>query len=538
MFLEKYLEPLNFCTENFKRLLDADNPTVQKIVEKGLLLYRQGFVSQVKIDNNSLTGIVQDVTPVKVVLDLTFIQNSTCTCSGNGFCRHQLALFFYLLGQTGKISSWLTEWRRPVKKALELKNLQLMKASDLLQDSEKNETNYIEWITSFNESFDALIGENSDKAYTIAEMYYLYIRKLKNSAPFQSEWKLLYLLIGHVYTFKKMLLLSRECRHSIDTINRYYRHIYHDLLNGVEENINRLANFTLPFDFDSFLESLKEECNDILAINPDITFECIQIYRMLWTNTFTKKQWQQNESARLKGTEASSFSEKVASAHLHILLREDKQAIEIIRLLKIDIVPYMIYWIDYFNSRKAWNRLEQYLYVYIQPLKTYLSYENDDFDYCHEFSIMAIKSVTPFCEAKNRNDLLEKTYMQTLPFSFRHYENFLYENEYLDKWIDLYTYMGFGIDMLDKLQIKMLQQYDQSLLLSLYHRSVQEHINLKTREHYRIAVRQLKKLRTLYKKLKKQKEFDRFLTITLERTKRLRAFQEECKKGKLIHAEN
>jgi hypothetical protein len=397
MFLEKYLEPLNFCSENFKRLLDADNPHVQKIVEKGLLLYRQGFVSQVKIDNNSLTGIVQDVTPVKVTLDLTFIQDSSCSCFGDGFCRHQLALFFYLLGQTGKISSWLGDWRKPIKKTLDIKNLQLMKASDLLQGSETNEANYTEWITNFNESFDVLIGANSDKAYTIAEMYYLYIRKLKNSAPFQNEWRLLYLLIGHAYAFKKMLLLSRDQKHSIETINRYYRHIYHDLLNGVEENINRLANFTLPFVFDSFLEKLKEECNEILTINPDITFESIHIYRMLWTNLFTKKQWQQDELERLIGDEASSFTEKVASTHLQILLREDKQAIETIRLLKTDIVPYMIYWIDYFNSRKAWNRLEQYIHAYVQSVKAFLSFENDDFDYCHEFSIMAIKSVAPFC---------------------------------------------------------------------------------------------------------------------------------------------
>ncbi|MFT8322090.1 MAG: SWIM zinc finger family protein [Bacillus sp. (in: firmicutes)] len=538
MFLEKYLEPLNTCAENFKILLDAENPTIQKIVEKGLLLYRQGFVSQVKIDNNAITGIVQDVTPAKVSLDLTFIQMSSCTCFANGFCRHQLALFFFLLGQTGKVSTWMTEWREPIKKPMDLKNLQLMKASDLLQDSDAKEPEYKDWVKGFNESFDVLIGENSHKTYTITEMYYIYIRKLKSGTPFQNEWKLLYLLIGHVYTFKKMLLLSRTLEHSSETINRYYRHIYHDLLNHVEENINKLANFTLPFAFDAFLESLKDEVVDILTINANIKFESIHLFRMLWTNIFTKKQWHQEELARLMTKKTTFFTEKVASIHLQIILREDKQALETIRLLQIEIVPYMIYWIDYFNSRKAWNRLEPYIHAYIQLLKPYLSSENDDFDYCHEFSIMAIKSITPFCETKNRNDLLERIFMQTLPFSFQHYESYLYENGYLDKWIDLFTYMGIGIDMLDKFQIKTIQQYDQSLLLSLYHRSIQEHINLKSREHYRIAVRQIKKLRTLYKKRKMQKEFDRFLTLTLERTKRLRAFHEECRKGKLIHAEN
>lgn len=536
MFLDKYREPLNNCAESFLRMLDPNNPNTQKAVDKGLLLYRQGFVSQVKIDNETVTGAVQDVTPVKVILDLNFIQTSSCTCSTEGICRHQLALFFYSLGLVGKISTWMANWRKPNKRPVRLENLPLMRASDLLQDNNKDEPDYTEWITLFNESFDSLIAARGQKAYTITEMYYIYTRKLKSNAPFQNEWKLLYLLVGNVYTFKKFLLLSKTLNHSAETINRYYRHIYHDLLTGIEEIIYKLANFTLPFSFDQFLEKLKEECSDILILNPIIKFESIQIYRMLWTNLFTKKQWQLNEIASLTTASSDLFAEKVAIIHLRILLKEDQQAISIIRSLQTDIVPYMIYWIDYFNSRKAWNRLEPYILAYIQPLKEYLAMEYEDKDYCQEFSIIAIKSITSFCEAKNRPDLLERAYMQTLPFSFRHYENFLYENQLFDKWIDLFTYMGMGIDELDKHQVKKLQEYDQSLLLSLYHRSIQEHINLKTRDHYRIAVRQIKKLRTLYKKLKKPHEFERFLILTLERTKRLRAFQEECKKGKLIHA--
>lgn len=538
MFLDKYIEPLNYCAENFMQILDANNSSTQKAVEKGLLLYRQGFVSQVKIDNEAVTGTVQDVIPVKVILDLNFIQASSCTCYTEGICRHQLAVFFYFLGLAGKVSKWIADWRKPNKKPLELKNLKLMRASDLLQDNETNEPDYTEWITSFNESFDSLIAAESQKAYTITEMYYIYNRKLKSNAPFQNEWKLLYLLVGNVYTFKKFLLLSKTLNHSAETINRYYRHIYHDLLTGIEEIIYKLANFTFPFSFDQFLERLKEECSDILTLNPIIKFESIQIYRMLWTNLFTKKQWQLDETTRLTASNSNSFAEKVAIIHLKILLKEDQKAIDTIRSLQTSIIPYMIYWMDYFNSRKAWNRLEPYVIAYIHPLKDYLFNEYDDIDYCHEFSIMTIKSIAPFCEAKNRPDLLEKAYIQTLPFSFRHYETFLYENELFDKWIDLFTYMGMGIDQLDKYQIKKLQEYDQSLLLSLYHRSIQEHIDLKTREHYRIAVRQIKKLRTLYKKLKKSNDFERFLTLTLERTKRLRAFHEECRKGKLIYANN
>jgi sulfur transfer protein SufE len=59
---------------------------------------------------------------------------------------------------------------------------------------------------------------------------------------------------------------------------------------------------------------------------------------------------------------------------------------------------------------------------------------------------------------------------------------------------------------------------------------------VKNREHYKEAVRKLKKLRMLYKKLKRLSEWEEFLDILMTRTKRLRAFHEECRKGKLIDA--
>lgn len=134
MLLEKYLEPVNFCAENLMNLLDANDPQMKKVVEKGLLLYRQSFVYQVKFSNELVTGMIQDVTPVRATLDLDYVQQSSCTCHAEGFCRHQLALFFYLLAQVGKVSTWLENWRKPIENAEMLKNLGIMRASDLLKE--------------------------------------------------------------------------------------------------------------------------------------------------------------------------------------------------------------------------------------------------------------------------------------------------------------------------------------------------------------------------------------------------------------------
>ena len=539
MFPEKYFEPLNSFAENLMHTLDATNPEMQRVVEKGLMLYRQSFVSQVKFSNEFITGIVQDVTPVRVTLDLEVINNSNCTCQSGALCRHQLALFFYLLAQVGKVSTWLEAFRKPIRKTPDLRSLGLKRASDLLKDKQEDQVpTYENWMEGLKENFLSLIEANSDKVYMIAEMYHIYMRRIKANTPLQTEWKLLYLVIAQVFTFRQLLILSKQLDHSTQTINRYYRHILYDLLNGIENDLYKLSNFTFPFAFDDFLTKMRKDNGDILHIQSKLDFEPVQLYRILWTDLFTNKNMRQKElENRLNEEDTANFSEKVGIIHLQFLLKKDEEAIKRIHSLSTSITAYMLYWIDYLTARRDWKRMDDYISIFIQELKNFLAAEEDD-DFCQEFTSMAIKAITAYCKAQNKEDLLEKAYIQTLPYSFRKYDDFLYSSNQLEKWIDLYTLMGYGIDYLGKDQIKKLQEFDSSLLLSLYHRSIQEHIDGKNREHYRIAVRQLKKLRTLYKKQKKQQEFERFLQVILERTKRLRAFHEECRKGKLIHAED
>lgn len=61
-----------------------------------------------------------------------------------------------------------------------------------------------------------------------------------------------------------------------------------------------------------------------------------------------------------------------------------------------------------------------------------------------------------------------------------------------------------------------------------------EAIEERNRKAYRRAVRYLKKLRTLYKRLKRTDEWDAFIIHIANLHSRLRALQEELRKGKLI----
>ena len=95
---------------------------------------------------------------------------------------------------------------------------------------------------------------------------------------------------------------------------------------------------------------------------------------------------------------------------------------------------------------------------------------------------------------------------------------------------------AFNLIPISSDRIKILQNNAPEVLLPLYHQAIQADIDGKNRTYYKQAVRKLKKLRTLYKKMKRLDDWNDYFDILLTRTKRLRAFQEECKRGKLIDA--
>lgn len=82
--------------------------------------------------------------------------------------------------------------------------------------------------------------------------------------------------------------------------------------------------------------------------------------------------------------------------------------------------------------------------------------------------------------------------------------------------------------------LKDIEKEAPEAALPLYHLAATEAIEERNRKSYRRAVRYLKKLRTLYKRLKRTDEWDAFIIHIANLHSRLRALQEELRKGKLI----
>ncbi|EIJ80360.1 hypothetical protein PB1_08362 [Bacillus methanolicus PB1] len=530
---DHYREMLEFAARDFQKMLRAEAAEDANIVQKGMILYRQGMVYKMKLEDEAVFASVQDAAPVDVRLDLNFLEASGCSCPAAGFCRHQLAAFFQAYSNIGSVADWIEEWRRPIKEKSFASTWGLERAKDLLKRNTKLEASYENWIRAFEESFDSIMnGKGEPRPYVVLELFQIYMKRVKASTPVEQEWKTLYELISSVFSFLKLTEVSEKYGHTDD---RYYRHVFHSLIEGAEAAIYRLSVHSMPFAFDEFIENLKDITEDLLFVPEFIEYEGVQLYRVLWTNLFKQSKWREDERSSL--TELvkrnGSLPPAIALAHLNILSRKDEEAIFELQRIGKDAAPYMIYWLELLTEQKAWTRMTPYVEFFILQLnrytKTLIGYHKR-----RDFTNLALAVLTPFCVESGRYDLYERALLQTLPYSYGEYEELLFRQGRLEKWGELQSYIGFDVSDLPADRIKTVQKEKPEILLPLYHQSVVRNIELKNRANYREAVRHLKKLRTIYKKMKRPEDFETFMAELMKKTKRLRAFQEECKRGKLI----
>jgi hypothetical protein len=79
--------------------------------------------------------------------------------------------------------------------------------------------------------------------------------------------------------------------------------------------------------------------------------------------------------------------------------------------------------------------------------------------------------------------------------------------------------------------IRKIEAKQSSLLLPHYHHTVEVAILQKNRDAYKHAVKALKKLQLIYKKLKQTERWDRYINWIKSHYSRLSALQEEITKG-------
>jgi hypothetical protein len=534
-------ERIELLSEEIKDLFHPHAADDVKLIQKGLMLYRQGMVKQLQIWNAQITAMVQDVTPCHVKLNFARLSFSTCTCPHEGLCRHQLAVFFAAFSRVGSVADWVTEWREPMKEKNDVASWGLQKAKDLIKANGAMKPDYRRWVESFEVSFDTILNSKKySSPFIIAELFNIYERRIRASAPVEQEWRLLYEMVGIVVSFKKLAVLTEDSGFAEDVVRRAYLSVFHNLIEDADELVLKIGVQSLPFDFDAFILQLKDDVFELLTAASGLEQERIYLYRLLWTNLFKKKEWREQEiltiNERLKSLEdwENPTPLMIAGIHIGILQQKDELALELIHKMDDKVItPYLLHWIDLLSQSKAWKRVGPFIELFSTKLKGYLDFLRA-YHSCASFTRSSLKAVSAYVSENGKVELYEKMMLATLPYSYTEYEYMLFERKQYDKWGDLQAFMGWNFYDLPRDRVKVIEKEKPEVLLGMLHQSALNEINQKNRSSYKAAVRHLKKLRTLYKKTKRVDDWQYFLDTLMEKTKRLRAFHEECRRSKLI----
>ncbi len=120
-----------------------------------------------------------------------------------------------------------------------------------------------------------------------------------------------------------------------------------------------------------------------------------------------------------------------------------------------------------------------------------------------------------------------------LPTTAGQYRDYLLQHAAFVDWAD-YVMTAGGLDAVSSDERKWVEKRAPQVLLPILHQEVHRLVGQRTREHYRLACRRLKQLRTQYRKLKQADVWEAYIGRFTARHRRLRALMEEMEKAKVM----
>lgn len=271
----------------------------------------------------------------------------------------------------------------------------------------------------------------------------------------------------------------------------------------------------------------------LLNAREDTPFSAIGIYRLVWTRLLqtARPPSVQEELTRLDAVrmddalpEFTRNSALLGAVHFHLLQREDGLAWSMLLSGRQFRPEQLLAFFEEWQQQEDFLRIWQWLERLSPALRTM---NEKSFQLFCGFGHVAARALGCSDEWLGKLSTL-------LPRSYYAYTEALMGLGRYRRWVNFHLAERIGLSSLYPIDMRVIENQDPSLLLPVYHQSIDDYIRQKNRTAYKEAIRLLKKLAALYKQLGRQDRFDAFIERLARHYTRLRAFQEELKRGKLI----
>lgn len=523
----------------------------QKTINRGAPYFRQGRVKQMTLPGPRLVHAVVDGTDrYSVKLNLDFFSLSHCNCPVGGPCKHMFAvLLAYADLQERPVAMLIDAEAFALPKIRKKPTPQNVAYQQALQIAEKKKENRAKLkeqakriptmsIPEWHELFELCSSslENNTRNSQYVKEALDSIHKIKPALP--PVLDKLFSLHAHLYVLQQVTQKAEISGFNYGSYMLFHTHVAASDLQGSFERIfANKSEITRDSEYWPYvLETLTFLRKQMLIETQERSY-FLNHYDQLWKDWLipylTDGQMFEEELQHLHsaedelGTELYRSPWLLAQSWMHFYLSQDQEAWTLLKTLsnrfKIQL-EHLLGFLYKLVDAEEWPRLSQWLVVFI-PLMEYRR------DGLNEYTGIWDIVIEHIPEAEQQ---MWEALIQMLPASYSIYEDKLLARGKWQQWMDYQLSSGGEPLNFRATVFAPIEKNAPEVLLPFYHQAVERYVLQKNRDSYKAAVKLLKRLAKIYKKMRKESTWELFFDAFTLRHSRLRALQEELRKGKLI----
>ncbi|UJF32607.1 SWIM zinc finger family protein [Paenibacillus hexagrammi] len=509
--------------EHWTRLLEFAAKSFNEVtLSRGFNYFKQLRIETLSLSDYPIVKAkVTGTGSYKVTLNMDKPKISSCTCPVQSACKHLAAVMMELGDRYGYPASQMVNAKHFQKRAVATPALLLEQLPGM---------DVWGWH-DLMERATAHIKPAYDQGIYV-EMIRQQLRGLwKESSPLTDTDRIYFELHQRLFILRKIKQQNASGSVNYYTSFAVYR-VYDDIFDWIRSQDSGL----IGTDSHERLVQTLQYVRGLLTEETGHKLLEYKLYTEIW------KQWvKKNEktaklvSQELLETEAlakagSPPSPSLSAVLAFLYMQDDREldawaAIENSGLLKHASGDFLQPFMDHLIEKSKWDSLLQWLR---QSFSVFDGKPRVQIDLYIRYWQEVLRHI-PQAEQQMWT-VLE----QMLPSSLPVLEDLLYEQRKWKVWIEMQIIQG--VDPLSH-RVSVLQPIEKempSLLLPYYHQAIAYYVGLKNRYDYKQAVKLLKRLEKVYKKMKQIGVWESFFADFVERNSRLRALLEELRKGKLL----
>jgi hypothetical protein len=534
--------------EDWNKLVqDVADHFGEVMMSRGFQYFKRGRVVKLTIPSQRLVkALVEGGDLYHVELNLDSFAASRCGCPVGSYCKHMFAVILKYADMHNRSIHTLVNAKsisgsaRTAASNPQAKAQSARKAGEELQRLQEQTkrlnamsvSEWHEWFAKVTERF----AQSAKNAQFVNDALAAIYRVKPVLPPEIESW---FVLHAQLFVLAK---LTKQSQDQTGYVYAYLAFHTHHAASDLQDSIRQKIAQAVPSVWEPehalrVIQTLDYVREEMLAeANENRYF--LHHYLELWTlwisprapdgSAYGEELARLNESAEALGSSLSRFAWKIALGAIRAFQAEDSEAwTQLTEASGIHPIPteLLLRFPAQLAQEEQWSRLAAWL-AEITPLlserrsgglRAYSDYWETAVQHC------------PEAEPRMWDAL-----MSMLPQARALYEEKLLENGKWQRWMDYQLAMESDPSDFRVAELAPLEKNAPELLLPFYHQAVEKYVLLKNRHSYKIAVKLLKRLAKLYKKLKQEPRWEQFLDSFIGRHSRLRALQEELRKGKLL----